>query len=116
MTVVGGADRATSSAGNSPPEGLFSRGGCHPCPVLAESEVVGEAHGEVEGYLATLLECLPSLLSARLITESAETRLTAPKSVDQSLRRAVDVDLLSRSVPFRSLPRPVLSRLVQFRR
>lgn len=33
----------TSSAGNSPPEGLFSRGGCHPCRVLAESEVVGEA-------------------------------------------------------------------------
>lgn len=29
--------------GNSPPEGLFSRGGCHPCRVLAESEVVGEA-------------------------------------------------------------------------
>lgn len=33
----------TSSAGNSPPEGFFSRGGCHPCRVLAESEVVGEA-------------------------------------------------------------------------
>lgn len=26
-----------------PPKGFFSRGGCHPCRVLAESEVVGEA-------------------------------------------------------------------------
>ena len=79
MTVVGGmewsgTDRATSSAGNSPPEGLFSRGGCHPCPVLAESEMVEEAHDEAEGYLATLLECLPSLLSARLITQLPKPR------------------------------------------
>lgn len=42
MTVAG-SGRRRQPHGNSPPEGLFSRGGCHPCRVLAESEVVGEA-------------------------------------------------------------------------
>lgn len=47
----------------------------------------------------------------------AETRLTAPKSVDQSLRRVVDVDRIFFLVPFpsvpsRSVPFPSPSRLV----
>lgn len=104
----------TSSAGNSPPEGLFSRGGCHPCQVLAESEVVGEAR---EGRR------IPGNPHRRFPSEQAKTGKQAgsprivrldPSSSSASLSRIPDrssflfLRLVARFVVFPFVP----SRLV----
>lgn len=65
-TVVDGADRVTSTAGNSPPEGLFSRGGCVTLAEFSPNQRWWERHAKAEGYLATFLRRFPLGSSIRI--------------------------------------------------
>lgn len=97
-TVVGRTDRVTSTAGNSPPEGLFSRGGCVTLAEFSPNQRWWERHAEAEGYLATFLRSVSrwDLLSGSANNGVVEGRLTASEIVRRPRRRRVYI----RSFPF----------------